>query len=81
MCASTLTLPCGYINYCNFTNFSVYFYFRYFRCICFISKISIHQINTNTHNPIGNCSSMPKISVHLTWPFALIPKILSTLNF
>ena len=69
------------LSYCNFTNLSVYFYFRYFRCICFIPKISIHRTNTNTHNPIGNCFSVPKISFHQTWPFALIPNIWSTENF
>ena len=66
----------------QFHKFSVNFYCRYFRCVCLIPKISIHQTNTNTRNdPIGNCFSVPKISVHLTWPVALIPKILSTENF
>ena len=59
----------------------MYLYFQYFQCICFIPKIPIHQTNTDTHNPIGNCFSVPKISVHLTWPFALIPKILSIEKF
>ena len=36
------------------------------------------SLNTYTLNPIGNCFSVPKFSVHLTGPFALIPKILST---
>ena len=48
-----------------FHKLSVYFYFRNIRYICFIPKISIHRTNTNTHNPIGNCFSVPKISVHV----------------
>ena len=56
-------------------------FFRYVWWVCFIPKVSIHRTDTNTRNPIGSCFSVPKSSVRLTWPFALILKNSEHLKF
>ena len=65
-------------TYCNFTNVRCTIIFGTFGASVSYLNITIHRTNTNTHNPRENFYSVPKFSVHLTWPFAIIPKILST---